>query len=129
MRDPQAVLIQQRFPEQFAAAAAKLGAEPANLSDDEFRNVAGNLLLEHAPELATNLLVSEGLAIDPNNAPATFLEKAAQAGVTHRGLLEFVDANFDVPGDRLKAFQAELAKAKKYAEQPADPNRRFGNPY
>lgn len=129
MRDPQAVAIQQRFPEEFAAAAAKLGAEPASLSDDEFKNVAGNLLLEHVPELATNLLVSQGLTIDPAAVPPEFAARAAEAGLTHRDLIEFANDNFDVPGDRLKAFQAEMAKHKRFSEQPDDPNRNFGNPF
>jgi len=128
-RSQKAITAYETFKAEFEQRAAELGVTAVDqLSDAECDTVADAIIVNNWGTLYGQKLAADGFTVNPAVVTPELAEKAAKAGLTHRQIVEFAHGAYDAP-DRMKAFEEELARYKKNTEQPADPNRRFGNPF
>jgi len=134
-RSPASILAEQFAPERYAALRADRGcATNDQLPDGEHDLIAATIRGEHlTPEVLSGLyqqaLIEQGLAVDTSAAPARFLAKATEAGLSHGDITEFVQENYDMDRkEALRQFQEDLARAKK-VDEDADFKRNYGSPF
>ena len=111
-RDQADVVIQQTFPDAFAALCATVGAPPDQLSDQEFHAVANETLRQNLGPVYAQAMQQEGVSIDATVWPA-WAQKLAAIGATHESAREFARAVYpelDL-SDALRRLQRDVARA------------------
>jgi len=116
-------MARQLYPDEFRAALSMSGALPESATVLELAQAGGIVWEEHALEFADYYhrqrlgpeLQARGFAI-PDELKAV-IRKPKEGEVTDEVLAEYARTSglYDAPGDQIKQFGAELAKAKENA--------------
>ena len=124
-RDQADQLIEQQYPQQFAAQVQALGyGNSAELVDEDYRHVANEVLRSHLGDLHAAAVAADGGGIDPSVAPA-FAARLAQTGASQKEVREFAAAHLypDLsPDAAVKRYQRDLARASgSTVAEPREP--------